>query len=63
MTGVTANTSRQESVIVGLIQGFGMGFVFIPLSTVAFLTLPPQLPTDGTAMLTLVCNVASTAAQ
>ena len=43
----------------GLVQGFGMGFVFIPLSTVAFLTLPAQLRTDGTAMLTLVRNVAS----
>ena len=36
-----------------------MGFVFIPLSTVAFVTLPAQLRTDGTAMLTLVRNVAS----
>ena len=36
-----------------------MGFVFIPLSTVAFLSLPPNLRTDGTAMLTLVRNVAS----
>ena len=36
-----------------------MGFVFIPLSTVAFLTLPQHLRTDGTAMLTLVRNVAS----
>ena len=38
-----------------------MGFVFIPLSTVAFLTLPPRYRTDGTAMLTLVRNVASSA--
>ena len=36
-----------------------MGFVFIPLSTVAFLTLAAALRTDGTAMLTLVRNVAS----
>lgn len=59
MTGFTTNTSKQEIVICGLVQGFGMGFVFIPLSTVAFLTLPPRLRTDGTAMLTLVRNVAS----
>jgi MFS transporter, DHA2 family, multidrug resistance protein len=59
MTGFTTNTSKQEIVICGLIQGFGMGFVFIPLSTVAFLTLPQHLRTDGTAMLTLVRNVAS----
>jgi DHA2 family multidrug resistance protein len=59
MTGFTQNTSKHEIVVCGLVQGFGMGFVFIPLSTVAFLTLPPRFRTDGTAMLTLVRNVAS----
>jgi len=59
MTGFTANTSEREIVVCGLIQGFGMGFVFIPLSTVAFLTLPAHLRTDGTSILTLVRNVAS----
>jgi DHA2 family multidrug resistance protein len=59
MTGFTADTSGREIVLCGLIQGFGMGFVFIPLSTVAFVTLPAQFRTDGTAMLTLVRNVAS----
>ena len=59
MTGFTQNTGKQEIVVCGLIQGFGMGFVFIPLSTVAFLTLPARYRTDGTAMMTLVRNVAS----
>ena len=40
-------------------QGFGFGLVFVPLSTVAFLTLPNNLRTDGTSMLTLMRNVAS----
>jgi MFS transporter, DHA2 family, multidrug resistance protein len=31
----------------------------VPLSTVAFLTLPNHLRTDGTSMLTLMRNVAS----
>jgi DHA2 family multidrug resistance protein len=59
MTGFTQDTSGREIVICGLVQGLGMGFVFIPLSTVAFLTLEPRFRTDGTAMLTLVRNVAS----
>jgi DHA2 family multidrug resistance protein len=59
MTGFTENTSGREIVICGLVQGLGMGFVFIPLSTVAFLTLAPRYRTDGTSMLTLVRNVAS----
>jgi DHA2 family multidrug resistance protein len=60
-TGFTELTSSRTIVICGLVQGFGMGFVFIPLSTVAFLTLAPHLRTDGTSMLTLVRNVASSA--
>jgi MFS transporter, DHA2 family, multidrug resistance protein len=61
MTGFTDNTSGRTIVICGLVQGLGMGLVFIPLSTVAFLTLAPRFRTDGTAMLTLVRNVASSA--
>ena len=33
--------------------------MFVPLNTVAFLTLPNHLRTDGTSMLTLMRNVAS----
>jgi DHA2 family multidrug resistance protein len=61
MTGFTTDTSARTIVIIGLVQGFGMGFVFIPLSTVAFLTLDARYRTDGTSMLTLVRNVASSA--
>ena len=46
-------------MVISVVQGFGFGLVFIPLSTVAFLTLPNHLRTDGTSMLTLVRNVAS----
>ncbi|MGA2289150.1 MDR family MFS transporter [Bradyrhizobium sp.] len=59
MTGWTDQTGVPEIVTLSIIQGFGFGLVFVPLSTVAFLTLPNQLRTDGTAMLTLMRNVAS----
>jgi DHA2 family multidrug resistance protein len=59
MTGWTDQTGVQEIVTLSVIQGFGFGLVFVPLSTVAFLTLPNQLRTDGTSMLTLMRNVAS----
>jgi DHA2 family multidrug resistance protein len=61
MTGFTDQTSGRFIVACGLVQGVGMGLVFIPLSTIAFLTLAPRFRTDGTAMLTLVRNVASSA--
>jgi len=59
MTGWTDQTGVPEIVTLSIVQGFGFGLVFVPLSTVAFLTLPNHLRTDGTAMLTLLRNVAS----
>ena len=43
----------------GVIQGFGLGFVFIPLSTIAFTTLDPRLRTDATSLFNLVRNLGS----
>src|SRR3569623_2640322 len=59
MTGWTDQTQGPESATGSVIQGFGFGLVFVPLSTVAFLTLSSNLRTDGTSMLTLMRNVAS----
>jgi DHA2 family multidrug resistance protein len=59
MTAWTDQTGVPEIVVVSVAQGFGFGLVFVPLSTVAFLTLPNHLRTDGTSMLTLLRNVAS----
>src|ERR1700712_590025 len=59
MTAWTDQTGVAEIVTLSIVQGFGFGLVFVPLSTVAFLTLPNHLRTDGTSMLTLMRNVAS----
>jgi MFS transporter, DHA2 family, multidrug resistance protein len=59
MTYWTDQTQVPEIVTISVIQGFGFGLVFVPLSTVSFLTLPGNLRTDGTSMLTLLRNVAS----
>jgi MFS transporter, DHA2 family, multidrug resistance protein len=59
MTGWTDQTNVPTIIVVSIAQGFGLGLVFVPLSTVAFLTLPHHLRTDGTSMLTLLRNVAS----
>jgi DHA2 family multidrug resistance protein len=59
MTAWTDQTGVTEIVVISIVQGFGFGLVFVPLSTVAFLTLPHHLRTDGTSMLTLMRNVAS----
>jgi DHA2 family multidrug resistance protein len=59
MSGWTDQTGTHEIIAISVAQGFGFGLVFVPLSTVSFLTLAPQLRTDGTSMLTLMRNVAS----
>ena len=42
-----------------MFQGVAIGFVFVPISTVAFLTIPGRLRTEGTALLTLIRNIFS----
>jgi DHA2 family multidrug resistance protein len=46
-------------IISGIIQGFGLGLVWVPLSTVAFTTLPAHLRNEGTAFFNLLRNVGS----
>ncbi|MGH7017395.1 MAG: DHA2 family efflux MFS transporter permease subunit, partial [Caulobacteraceae bacterium] len=43
----------------GLIQGLGIGLIFVPLSTIAYATLAARLRPDGTAIYTLVRNLGS----
>jgi DHA2 family multidrug resistance protein len=46
-------------VVTGIIQGLGLGFLFVPLSTMTFATLPPDLRTSGTALFSLSRNLGS----
>ena len=59
MVGFTNDTAARTIVIVGILQGAGLGLVFVPLSSVAFMSLASHLRTEGTAMLTLVRNIGS----
>jgi len=55
----TEQTSAMTIAVTSVIQGFSIGMLFVPLSTVAFLTLRNELRTEGTAMLTLIRNIFS----
>jgi DHA2 family multidrug resistance protein len=46
-------------IVSGVLQGLGMGLLFVPLSTLAFSTLSPTLRTEGAGLFTLVRNVGS----
>jgi DHA2 family multidrug resistance protein len=53
------NTSTNTIVVSGIIQGVGIGLVFVALSTASFVTLPVHLRTSGAALLTLIRNLGS----
>ena len=43
--------------MVGIVQGVGMGFVFVAIQLVGFATLEPALRTDGTALYALIRSI------
>jgi DHA2 family multidrug resistance protein len=43
----------------GVIQGFGLGLIFVPLSTITFSTLAPRFRGEATAMFSLLRNIGS----
>jgi DHA2 family multidrug resistance protein len=59
MTGFTPDVSQGTLIRTGLIQGLGIGCVFVPLSTVAFGTLAPALRTQATGLFNLMRNIGS----
>ncbi|MFO1033991.1 MAG: DHA2 family efflux MFS transporter permease subunit [Hyphomicrobiales bacterium] len=59
MAGITPDISRATIIWTSVLQGVGMGLVFVPLNTVAFVTLPAQYRTEGASMWTLIRNMGS----
>ena len=57
MTGWTPAVRNTRWSTNAIIQGFGFGFVFLPLQVIAFATLEPAMRTDGTALLSLLRNI------
>ena len=57
MTGFSLLMGPGPLLISGLLQGFGLGFIFTPLSTITFSTLPRHSLTQGTAFFSLMRNV------
>jgi MFS transporter, DHA2 family, multidrug resistance protein len=58
-TGFSLETTQWTIVWTSVLQGVGLGLLFVPISTAAFVTLPGHLRTGGTAMLTLIRNIGS----
>lgn len=52
-------TDAWHFVQSGLIQGLGMGLVFIPLNIAAYATLEPRLRTEGSSLLNLMRSLGA----
>jgi len=59
MTGITPDISSFTIIWTSVLQGVGLGLVFVPLNTISFATLPPQLRTEAASVWTLIRNMGS----
>ncbi len=59
MTGWTPDVSQTTVVVVGVIQGVGLGFLFLPLTVATLATLAPEVRAEGAGLSTLARNIGS----
>lgn len=59
MSTWTPDMSESQMVTTLIVQGFCMGFIFNPMTVVAFATLPPQYRADAAAMQNLARNIGA----
>lgn len=52
-------TDQRALVLAGLVQGFGGGLMFLPLSVLVFSTIPSHLRNEGAAMFSLTRNIGN----
>jgi DHA2 family multidrug resistance protein len=57
MTGFAIDQPSGPVITSGVVQGLGLGLIFVPLQTLAFETLAPRLRTTGAALLNLSRNI------
>jgi DHA2 family multidrug resistance protein len=59
MTGWTPDVSQSSIIEVGIVQGVGLGFLFVPLSAATLSTLPDEQRTEGAGFYNLSRNIGS----
>jgi MFS transporter, DHA2 family, multidrug resistance protein len=57
MTGFAIDQPSDPVIISGVVQGLGLGLIFVPLQTLAFETLSARFRTTGAALLNLSRNI------
>jgi DHA2 family multidrug resistance protein len=59
MTGFSLDVTQTTIVTTSIAQGVGLGLLFVPVTSVAFNTLPVELRNGATSITTLVRNIGS----
>ncbi|HEX6114277.1 MAG TPA: DHA2 family efflux MFS transporter permease subunit, partial [Geminicoccaceae bacterium] len=59
MSGFNLESGTAEVFWAGLLQGFAVGMMFVPLTVITFATLPVEFRTDGSAIFHLLRNIGS----
>src|SRR3954454_3969463 len=57
MTGFAIDQPSRPVIMSGVVQGLGLGLIFVPLQSLAFETLAPRMRTTGAALLNLSRNI------
>jgi DHA2 family multidrug resistance protein len=59
MSGWGPDLPSSAIVTAGFIQGFGLGFAFVPINSLAFATIDPGLRTDAASLINLSRNLGA----
>jgi MFS transporter, DHA2 family, multidrug resistance protein len=59
LTHVGFNTTGSSLIVPLVLQGVGIGFVFVPLSAIAFATLPKRLSAEAAGVYSLIRSIGS----
>jgi len=59
MTGWTPAVSQRTIILTIVLQGFGLGLVFMSVQVLAFATLAQELRTEGAALFALLRNIGA----
>jgi DHA2 family multidrug resistance protein len=57
MTGFAIDQPSRPVIVSGVVQGLGLGLIFVPLQSLAFETLAPRMRTTAAALLNLSRNI------
>ena len=57
MTGFAIEMPSRPVIMSGVVQGLGLGLIFVPLQSLAFETLAPRMRTTAAALLNLSRNI------